>query len=306
MDTLALRGVPLPVAPGFTADDTALPAYAAAQRAFDAARGEGTPLLPEAGETADRGPAGYVRETLIAMLVRHAAGEDPRPMGDAELRAAAEAHMALVESVASEASSLRSDVARPPRVATAPASRVRFGVIEHPRADWLAESILKSIVRRESVKPLRSTAPSSDAPNDPLLRLAQESAYWRGVPPHGKIEKDLAEQRSTLTGNVKDAPRLYVEAERISVDLEEPVDPRTGRWLQDAASQLAGLLNTPLDADQQPPVLRADSVKAAVLRKMAEEGRTPSGNRAMVVSADTVNAFLSNFDVMRDYVFQPV
>ena len=65
---LSLRGVPLSVAENFSRQDVESPAYAASQRAFDALRGPGTPLLPERVVAEVRGPAPYVRVVLKNML----------------------------------------------------------------------------------------------------------------------------------------------------------------------------------------------------------------------------------------------
>ena len=103
MNPLTLRGVPLAVAHRVTERETATASFAAAQRAFDAARGEGTPLLPEPAGGGGTGPAPYVRSTITEMLCRMAEGQDPGPFGEEELSASAEAHLALIEALATEA-----------------------------------------------------------------------------------------------------------------------------------------------------------------------------------------------------------
>lgn len=304
MDMLALRGVPLAVAHNVTETDMGQTAFAAAQRAFEEARGEGTPLLP-APETGDgRGPAQYVRDVITAMLVRHAEGNDPQPIGELEMAAAAEAHMALVEMVAAELSNFDPEVRIPSAPPASPAALPIFGAIEYPRADWLADSILKSLVRIHSVDLPRSTAPTDTDGKSPLLRLAEESAYWRSIPPHGALERGLSEQRSALMGAVKGAPRQRIPEAYASEESVQAVDFDES-WIRTEAARMSGILASKVqsEVDELPSL---DAVRSGILRKMATKETTPSGQRASIVSRESVDAFLANFDVMRDYVFQPV
>jgi hypothetical protein len=304
MDMLALRGVPLTVAHNVAVSDTTTTAFAAAQRAFDEARGDGTPLLPVAEAGDDRGPARYVRNVITAMLVRHAEGGDPHPLGEDEMSAAAEAHMALIETVAAELANFTGEIAASVIPASRPATEPRFAAIEFPRAEWLSESILKSLVRLHSVDLPRSTAPQTDAGN-PLVRLAEESAYWRGIPPHGAMEKSLSDQRSALTGMVKAAPPLKISSAFISNQEPEAIIPDDS-WIRTESARLAGQLVGKL-GETQAASPGHDTLKEGVLRKMSQSSTTrPGSGRATVIGSGTVGAFLANFDVMRDYVFQPM
>ncbi len=303
MDTLALRGVPLTVAHKVTEPETASQAYAAAQRAFDKARGDGTPLLPVPTTGDDRGPARYVRNVITAMLLRHVEGGDSRPLGEDEMRAAAEAHMALVETVASELANFNPDTPVPVAPPSSPAALARYAAIEYPRADWLSESILKSLVRMHSVDLPRSTAPTEAVGKDPLVRLAEESAFWRGVSPHGSMEKSLTDQRAALMGNVKNTPPRKIEGFDAPEEVQRPDFDQT--WISTEAARLTGVLasKVQVEVDEVPSL---DTVRAGVLRKMSSESKTPQGQRALVIARDSLDAFFANFDVMRDYVFQPV
>ena len=301
MDALALRGVPLAVAPSVTVGDTHSAAYAAAQLAFELARGAGTPLLPSPTVTDDRGPVPYVRQVLTAMLVRHAGGDDPRPIGEAEMSAAAEAHLALIEAVSSEAANYTGITAEAPAF-PATVSPSRFGAIEYPRAPWLSETLLRSAIRIGATEPPRSTAPVP-AQADPLLRLAAESAHWRGVPPHGSRDKLAAESLAAAMSAVASAPRLAIPVQ--DAVTEGAALPPDETWLHTAALQMAGSVGSMLHSGIAEPT--ADGIRLAVLEKMSAHSATVErDSRAYVIDATTVRSFLSDFDVMRDYVFQPV
>ena len=300
MASLALRGVPLPAAPLITEADVESAAFAYSQAAFEKARGAGTPLLPVPASSSDAGPAPYVRVVLTDMLARYAAGDDPRPQGENELAVAAEAHLALIEAVAAEAG--RFDPAPPP-VPLLPTSPepIRFAAVESGDPDWLADTVLRSLVRMEGVRPPRSTAPTASA-SSPVLRLAAESAYWRGVPAHGVRDKILSEGRAAAMASVVSAPRMYVES-----PARPPAEPtiRDDAWLQDEVARMSGAVATGSAPGITEP--SGDGLRLAVLRKMASSDETEeTASRASVIDASSVADFLSNFDVMRDYGFQPV
>jgi hypothetical protein len=302
MDALALRGVPLAVAPSMTTDDTRSAAYAASQLAFENARGEGTPLLPSALPADDRGPAPYVRLVLTAMLMRHAIGDDPHPIGESEMSAAAEAHLALIEAVSAEAANFSIETVTAPVYSASP-STTRFGAIEYPRPDWLSDTILRSTIRVESVETPRNTGPTSAVEADLLLRLAKESAHWRGIPPHGARDKLTAEGRAAAMSAVAAAPRMNVEPYGSVLDAGTP--PPDNEWLRIATLQMVGSVGSTLSSDLSDPT--PDGIRLAVLNKMAKSAINDARvERAVVIDASTVADFLSNFDVMRDYVFQPV
>lgn len=301
MPTLAFRGVPLTVAPLITRADAASPAFAAAQRAFENRRGGGTPLLSQATAAPDPGPAAYVRAVLTDMLARHAAGENPRPTGDDELAAAAEAHLALIEALAAVAAV---EPASPASVAPAPPSPVRFAAVEGRRPPWLIDPYLRSLLRVEGQVAPRTTAPPTST-SSPLIRLADESAHWRGIPPHGAAEKVLAERRAAAMAAVAAATPMYVPP------LPRPPPPAGGgepspEWLGVATARFGGAVSSGMGA--AVPVPSGDAVRSATLRKLAESrAQTPvSSERARVIDAGTVLDFLLNFDVMREYDHQPV
>jgi hypothetical protein len=235
------------------------------------------------------------------MLTRHAVGDDPRPIGESEMSAAAEAHLALIEAVSTEAANFSTETVIAPTYATVP-SITRFGAIEYPRPDWLSDTILRSTIRVESVEPPRSTAPVV-AEIDPLLRLAKESAHWRGIPPHGARDKLTAEGRAAAMGAVAAAPRMHVEPYGNPLDIDVP--PPDNDWLRIAVTQMAGSVGSTLSSSLADPT--SDGIRLAILNKLSESTKhTDRAERAVVIDASTVAAFLSNFDVMRDYVFQPV
>ena len=295
---LSLRGVPLSVAENFRRADVEAPAYAASQRAFDALRGPGTPLLPERVVAEVRGPAPYVRVVLKNMLSRLTAGEDPRPNGEDETRAAAEAHLALVEVLAARAALPSApDEAVPAPKTTEP---VVFGLKMSDRPDWLQETVLKSLVRSELASDPVMDGPSQSAA-DPVLRLATESAYWRGIPPHGAIERTIAENRAASMASVADSPRLNVPEWPLDV---EPLAAPGDDWLDTARTQMAGTVDGPA---ARPPRPTGDALRLAALRRIAQVDEPEVASPpAAVVSAGNVSKFLSTFDVMRNYVFQPV
>lgn len=295
---LSLRGVPLSVAENFRQADVEAPAYAASQRAFDALRGPGTPLLPERVVAEVRGPAPYVRVVLKNMLSRLTAGEDPRPNGEDETRAAAEAHLALVEVLAARAAL----PAAPTESVAAPKTtgEAVFGLKMSDRPDWLQETVLKSLVRSELASDPVVDGPSQSA-SDPVLRLATESAYWRGIPPHGAIERTIAENKVASMAEVVSAPKLEVplwplEDQRLAAPGDD--------WLATARTQMAGVVD---GSPVSPPRPTGDALRLAALRRIAavEEPEVASPPAA-VVDAGNVAKFLSTFDVMRNYVFQPV
>lgn len=300
MATLALRGVPLPAAPLITEADVESAAFAYSQAAFEKARGEGTPLLPIPASSSDAGPAPYVRAVLTDMLARHAVGQDPRPVGENELRVAAEAHLALIEAVAAEAGRFN-PVAPPAPSLPAALDPVRFAAVESGDPDWLAETVLKSLVRTESVLPPRSTAPTAGQ-TSPVLRLAAESAYWRGIPVHGARDKVLSEGRAAAMAGAKVAPRMYVSSEARTPPEPSAVDDT---WLRDEVARMSGAVVNGADPAVTEP--SSDGLRMAVLRKMAEGDSTlETSSRAAVIDAVGLGDFLSNFDIMRDYGFQSV
>ena len=304
MNPLTLRGVPLAVAHGVTEQETATASFAAAQRAFDAVRGEGTPLLPQVDVMGEGGPAPYVRAVITAMLCRLAEGQDPGPFGEEELSASAEAHLALIESVASEAAF--GGPLHPPGLspASAPAARTHFGALEVRRPEWLTQALLHSIVRVESVQPPRSTAPSGTGGMNPLVRLATESAHWRGIPPHGARDKIVGEARAGLLASAKGGARIRVP---LPEPEPEPVPSGSGHeWVATAAAQLAGIVSSGMLTGEVPHP-QADAIHNLTAKKMiARPTPEVDGRRAIVVDASNALDFLTNFDVMRDYVFQPV
>ena len=301
MATLALRGVPLPAAPLITEADVESAAFAYSQAAFEKARGAGTPLLPVPASSSDAGPAPYVRAVLTDMLARHAAGEDPRPAGETELAVAAEAHLALIEAVAAEAAQYNPV---PPPVPLLPATPVaaRYAAVESGDPEWLTDTVLRSLVRMESVRPPRSTAPSTSANTAPVLRLATESSYWRGVPVHGTRDKIQSEGRAAAMAAAVGAPKMDVAASPTSArELVTPSDP----WLADEVARMSGAVIAGRDSGITAP--SEDELRLAVLRKMAENNATEeTSSRAAVIDAESVLGFLTNFDVMRDYGFQSV
>ena len=304
MNPLTLRGVPLAVAHRVTERETATASFAAAQRAFDAARGEGTQLLPEPAGGGSTGPAPYVRSTITEMLCRMAEGRDPGPFGEEELSASAEAHLALIEALATEAAF--DGPLQPPALAPAgsPSGRAHFGALEVPRPEWLTQALLHSIVRVESVEPPRSTAPNGTESLNPLVRLAAESAHWRGIPPHGARDKVVGEARAGLLASARAGARVRVPVPPVSPG---PVPSGSGdEWVGIAAAQLAGIASSGMLTGEAPHP-QADAIHTLTAKKMAA-WPTPEvdGRRAIVVDAGSALDFLTNFDVMRDYVFQPV
>lgn len=302
MASLALRGVPLPAAPLVTEADIDSAPFAFSQAAFDEARGAGTPLLPVPASTADAGPAPYVRQVITDMLCRHAAGETPHPIGDFELAVASEAHLALVEAVASEAAAFNPV---PPPAPSLPntVTPIRFAAVESGDPSWLAATVLKSLVRSEGVLPPRSTAPVSTA-TSPLARLAEESAYWRNVAPHGARDKIVAEGRASAMASVKAAPRMYVDPEYppAANDVNGWND---SRWIADQAARMGGAIAAGRSAGMLDP--GQTGLKAAILAKMSSNEMTVETDRsAQVIDAGSVHGFLSTYDIMRDYGFQSV
>lgn len=301
MATLALRGVPLPTAPLITEADVESAAFAYSQAAFEEARGAGTPLLPAPASVSDAGPAPYVRAVLTDMLARHAAGEDPRPVGETELAVAAEAHLALIEAVAAEASQYNPSPPPVPLLPEAPTA-ARYAAVESGEPEWLADAVLRSLVRMESVRPPRSTAPSTGANVAPVLRLATQSSYWRGIPVHGARDKIQSEGRAAAMAAALGAPKMDVTAS--FTPEREPVIP-SDSWLADEVTRMSGTVIAGRDSGITAP--SEDGLRLAVLRKMAENSTTEeTSSRAAIIDADSVLSFLTNFDVMRDYGFQSV
>ena len=298
---LSLRGIPLSTAEDFRRSDAESATYAASQRAFDALRGPGTPLLDARVVAEVKGPAPYVRVALKNMLSRLADGEDPTPVGEDEIRAAAEAHLALIEVLAARVAQPDppADAASLPEAAESTA----FGLKLSERPDWLQETVLKSLVRGEtaSSSQVMDGPPAPSPREDPVLRLSSESAYWRGIPPHGGVERRTAESRAASMAAVASASAMSVpEWQPTTVSRSRPGDD----WERTARAQMAGAVDGPVGV---PPRPGDDALRLAALRRLAavEEPEVASPPAA-IVTAGNIAKFLSTFDVMRNYVFQPV
>ena len=296
---LSLRGVPLELADLSAEQDVFSDAFVSSQAAFDAERGEGTPLLPP-GRTSPEftGPSPYVRVAVTAMLVRMAAGGDGRPQGEDEQRAAVEPHTALIEALSDVAS--RSAGAAPSApLAAEPSKPFRAGVKLSDRPSWLMDAVVKGLVRAdESAQP---PGPPSQDGLPPVLRLSSESAYWRGIPAHGARDRQIAEAAASALSVASRAPALAVPDWPAP---SSPELPRAEEWLPTSRARMAGSL---VNSKGMPPRPGDDFLRGAALRLLAgDHAQEDASGSAAVLDEASVRSFLSNSDVMRNYVFQPM
>jgi hypothetical protein len=296
-----LRGVPLEVAHQFLASEAASSAYNEAQVAFTLARGPGTPLLPSAAAGGDRGPAPYLRQVITDMLSRYADGGAAAPVGDSELRIAAEAHLALVQTVAGRIVS--AGVLPPDPLLPAAAEGFAFGMVQVDRPDWLGDAYIASLLRRESAPP-SSSADVPDHLGQAHERLAAESQYWRGIPAHGGKDRAAAEGRATALGLVSASPEIdFPDA---AIDYEPSPIAGPDGWVPDAAAQLGGRADALVAL---PPAPGRDSLEEAIMARFAAGAvatTEPQGTPGASVWEGSVASILTTLDVMRNYVYQPV
>ena len=299
--TITIRGVPLSQIDKLSSKDTDTRAYGMAQSAFNAARWEGTPLLPAAQKAEITGPAPYLRAVLTAMLMRHIEGENPEPQGEDEIRAAAEAHLALIEVTARNISNMGQ--VRDPFPTLAEESRpIRFGVKLSDTPLWLHDALLKSLIRIEGSTTVNTSNLDQAASGDAVLQLSESSAYWRNIPAHGNIEGNQARSRASTLKVAAAATPIHIPA--WTPPVTEKYNTTGEDWVYTAREQMLGAL---LAQRALPPKPDGDALKGLV-QKQYEEYRkvdksTPPG---AVINASSIQYFLLNFDAMATYGFQLV
>ena len=295
---LAIRGVPIDSAIALTARDVVDPAFVSAQVRFESLRGPGTPLLPPGQGRAGAPPAPHLRAMLERLLRASAAGETVDLADENDIRVYMELRLALVEVLASRA---EADDSVPVSV-TPPAPSVP-DLLAVPAAEpsWLPELVVRSLVRGlDASEAAARVEPESGAGLSPHLRLGLESAYWRGVPPHGAELSQLSTGRAdALAGAVRTGRALRP---RESVPLPLPRRPEAD-WVGTARALLVREDRSRFRPSPPSPSGLAAAVVAHFGRGAAPSPQ-PLGTSLAVLSPGTVEAVLRQIDVMRNYGIQ--
>lgn len=301
---LTLKGIPLNKLVGLTKAQQLSPAFTLTQQLFDEQRGPGTPLLGSPLRASLKGPAPYIRVTLNDMLIRHVNGEDPRPINDDESRAAAEAHLALIEVVAEHVSAegrVRDFPVLPVEVRP-----VRFGVRVTDRPEWTSHAVLESLTRvLLASRDVDTTfAPDRSVSRTALDRLSNESVHWQAQSPFGESARDGIEKRANALRLASASDPKPFDEVLTEVKLD-PLQMNVDDWERVARERMASTVAASLPGDNPP--LTADSLKAGVMSKFIDAAkRDAEGQPTFIVHADSVQTFLKEFDVMVDYGFQAV
>ena len=305
MGKLFMRGVPLDRAHLFSDDDSISQGYIASQRVFNTLRGEGSPLLPETNTLEDVGPAPYLRKSIIATLVQYVTNEKPLILSDDNARINAEAHLALIESIAKGINNTKD---APTEITLSETVDIpNFGATLSDRADWLSTAILKSIVRGNRRKDHETAAEFKSTAADPVLRLAEESAYWRGIPAHGSKELNGAVVGATLLTDAAASPVLDFDT-LVSIKKQLTELATSGDDWENDSKQLLKISAFVPSLDV-PPTTDPEYLRLSVLKKVLS---IPPSNVDNLYTGYVLNptntrtCISTDLDVMRNYVYQSV
>lgn len=293
---LAIKGVPVDSAVLMAEGDFSDPVFAAAQSAFEAARGPGTPLL-DAAPAEHEPPAPHLRAMLAELHAAAVAGTVVDLNTEDRARTYMELRLALVETLAARAA--RDAVPPDEAVPAEPASK-RFLVSPRGEPSWLPEKVVRSIVRGRDAAALAAVvSPTSGAGLPPQRRLRVESEYWRGVPAHGAELGQLPVRRGEALRQAVDAgARLEPDPEEVA---DEPLAPAPAYGpASDVARALVERAGAPGTA--APPA--GESLAAEIVKRFnlgaAPAVQPPSGDPAVLDGA-SARALIPTIDVMRNF-----
>lgn len=301
---ISLRGMPIEVIHLLGDRDTSSLSFVSAQAAFSAARGSGTPLLPETPAVAAALPA-RISDFVITILSRYVAGESPTPRNTDEANLAAELHLALIESVARIAANVdngQSTAELPLGTENAP---VPFAALLRDGPEWVRQTTMASLARKVgAVGNAITDASEFPALSDPIARLAAESAYWRSVPAVGAEERVTGKAWAAVLSAVRSSDELQVEPFPINKAIPQN---RPDDWVGTSTIQMAGLAASRRGAPLNAP--SPEALRRQVLERFASGANPPArgrGREVWIVEPASIRTVLSNLDVMDDYEYQPV
>lgn len=297
---LALQGIPLELLSSVSESDAASPLYATARAAFEAARAEGTSLLPLALEPGSDLPEHLLFAVLDAVLGRFT-GVGPDLTTEDTRRAHLEAILTLLEAVSSDAGR---DLAPPPVPASPPSpsrAGTRFVVARRPLPPWLAHGAAQSRTRAWTATRIPVQFSQSSL-SDPAQRAAEESRTWLGTPPLGATATARGIVHAEGLAEAADGRTLTAEETATPSQPRRMVDRDEVAWLPPALQGLAHGASAGVHGPAQPP----PSVREAALARLVLPPESPEGWETTVLTPETISVVLPTFDVMAEYREVPV
>ena len=295
---LAIRGVPIESAIALTGSDVTDPTFAAAQARFESLRGPGTPLRPALQGREGTSPAPYLRAMLERLLRASAAGETVDLVDENDVRVYMELRLALVEVLAA-----RAEAEDPAPEWTEPPAPAVPDLLAVPAAEpsWLPELVVRSLMRCiDAADSAARVEPERGDGLPPHLRLGRESAYWRGVPPHGAELVQLADGRADSLAEAVRAGRPLSPVEAVPLPL--PRRPEA-EWVRSARTLLSRVGRSRF-APSPPAGEGLAAAVAAHFGRGAAPPSPPAGTAPVVLSPGTAETILGQIDVMRNYGIQ--